>query len=43
MISTTRCPTLGFVELSDAGHTATGDDNDAFTEAVTRGRRRLRP
>lgn len=23
-----------FVELSDAGHTAAGDDNDAFSEAV---------
>ena len=23
-----------FVELSDAGHTAAGDDNDAFSAAV---------
>jgi pimeloyl-ACP methyl ester carboxylesterase len=27
-------PTAEFVELSDAGHTAAGDDNDAFTDAV---------
>ncbi|WP_369804025.1 alpha/beta fold hydrolase [Mycobacterium sp. GA-2829] len=27
-------PSAEFVELSDAGHTAAGDDNDAFTEAV---------
>lgn len=27
-------PGAEFVELSDAGHTAAGDDNDAFTEAV---------
>lgn len=27
-------PAAEFVELSDAGHTAAGDDNDAFTEAV---------
>ncbi len=27
-------PGARFVELSDAGHTAAGDDNDAFTEAV---------
>ena len=25
---------LQFVELSDAGHTAAGDDNDAFSDAV---------
>lgn len=29
-----KVPTAQFVELSDAGHTAAGDDNDAFTEAV---------
>jgi pimeloyl-ACP methyl ester carboxylesterase len=29
-----KVPTAEFVELSDAGHTAAGDDNDAFTEAV---------
>ncbi|MGU3654652.1 alpha/beta fold hydrolase [Mycolicibacterium sp. A43C] len=29
-----QVPTAEFVELSDAGHTAAGDDNDAFTEAV---------
>jgi len=29
-----RVPAAEFVELSDAGHTAAGDDNDAFTEAV---------
>ncbi|MFF3573260.1 alpha/beta fold hydrolase [Nocardia jiangxiensis] len=27
-------PSARFVELSGAGHTAAGDDNDAFTEAV---------
>ncbi|BBU21626.1 alpha/beta fold hydrolase [Mycobacterium xenopi] len=27
-------PHAEFVELSDAGHTAAGDDNDAFSEAV---------
>lgn len=27
-------PHAQFVELSDAGHTAAGDDNDAFTDAV---------
>ena len=27
-------PSAEFVELSDAGHTAAGDDNDAFSEAV---------
>jgi pimeloyl-ACP methyl ester carboxylesterase len=27
-------PNAEFVELSDAGHTAAGDDNDAFTDAV---------
>lgn len=30
----TKVPRAEFVELSDAGHTAAGDDNDAFTEAV---------
>ena len=25
---------LQFVELSDAGHTAAGDDNDAFSDVV---------
>ncbi len=29
-----QVPAAEFVELSDAGHTATGDDNDAFTDAV---------
>jgi pimeloyl-ACP methyl ester carboxylesterase len=29
-----KVATAEFVELSDAGHTAAGDDNDAFTEAV---------
>ncbi|MGI9161481.1 MAG: alpha/beta fold hydrolase [Mycobacterium sp.] len=29
-----KVPTAEFVELSDAGHTAAGDDNDAFSEAV---------
>jgi pimeloyl-ACP methyl ester carboxylesterase len=29
-----KVPTAEFVELSDAGHTAAGDDNDAFTAAV---------
>jgi pimeloyl-ACP methyl ester carboxylesterase len=27
-------PRAEFVELSNAGHTAAGDDNDAFSEAV---------
>ncbi|MGW0159138.1 alpha/beta fold hydrolase [Mycobacterium sp. NPDC003323] len=30
----TKVPSAEFVELSDAGHTAAGDDNDAFTDAV---------
>lgn len=30
----TKVPRAEFVELSDAGHTAAGDDNDAFTDAV---------
>ncbi len=29
-----KVPRAEFVELSDAGHTAAGDDNDAFSEAV---------
>ena len=29
-------PRAEFVELSDAGHTAAGDDNDAFSEVVVR-------
>ena len=29
-----KVPQAQFVELSDAGHTAAGDDNDAFTRAV---------
>ncbi len=29
-----QVPAAEFVELSDAGHTAAGDDNDAFTDAV---------
>jgi pimeloyl-ACP methyl ester carboxylesterase len=29
-----KVPNAEFVELADAGHTAAGDDNDAFTEAV---------
>jgi pimeloyl-ACP methyl ester carboxylesterase len=29
-----KVPGAEFVELADAGHTAAGDDNDAFTEAV---------
>ncbi|MDX1875275.1 alpha/beta hydrolase [Mycolicibacterium sp. 120266] len=29
-----KVPTAEFVELSDAGHTAAGDDNDAFTDVV---------
>lgn len=31
-----KVPRAQFVELSDAGHTAAGDDNDAFTDAVVR-------
>ena len=30
----TQVPSAEFVELSNAGHTAAGDDNDAFSEAV---------
>lgn len=30
----TKVPHAEFVELADAGHTAAGDDNDAFTEVV---------
>jgi pimeloyl-ACP methyl ester carboxylesterase len=30
----TKVPNAEFVELSDAGHTAAGDDNDAFSDAV---------
>lgn len=30
----TKVPNAEFVELSDAGHTAAGDDNDAFSEVV---------
>ena len=30
----TKVPSAEFVELSDAGHTAAGDDNDAFSDAV---------
>ncbi len=30
----TTVPNAEFVELPDAGHTAAGDDNDAFTEVV---------
>lgn len=30
----TKVPHAEFVELSDAGHTAAGDDNDAFSEVV---------
>lgn len=29
-----KVPNAEFIELSDAGHTAAGDDNDAFTEVV---------
>jgi pimeloyl-ACP methyl ester carboxylesterase len=29
-----KVPAAEFAELSDAGHTAAGDDNDAFTEVV---------
>jgi pimeloyl-ACP methyl ester carboxylesterase len=31
-----KVPHAEFVELSDAGHTAAGDDNDAFSEAVVK-------
>jgi len=30
----TQVPRAEFVELSNAGHTAAGDDNDAFSDAV---------
>jgi len=30
----TKVPHAEFVELTDAGHTAAGDDNDAFSDAV---------
>jgi pimeloyl-ACP methyl ester carboxylesterase len=29
-----KVPEAEFVELSEAGHTAAGDDNDAFSEVV---------
>jgi len=29
-----QVPRAEFVELSNAGHTAAGDDNDAFSDAV---------
>jgi pimeloyl-ACP methyl ester carboxylesterase len=29
-----KVPRAEFVELSEAGHTAAGDDNDAFSEVV---------
>ena len=29
-----KVPAAEFVELADAGHTAAGDDNDAFSAAV---------
>ena len=29
-----KVPRAEFVEFSDAGHTAAGDDNDAFSEVV---------
>jgi pimeloyl-ACP methyl ester carboxylesterase len=32
----TKVPGAEFVELPEAGHTAAGDDNDAFTEVVVR-------
>jgi len=32
----TKVPRAEFVELAEAGHTAAGDDNDAFTEVVVR-------
>ena len=31
-----KVPRAEFVELSEAGHTAAGDDNDAFSEVVVR-------
>ena len=34
-------PRAEFVELSNAGHTAAGDDNDAFSDAVVAFVRRL--
>ncbi len=38
-----KVPHAEFVELSNAGHTAAGDDNDAFTEAVVDFVRRKSP
>jgi pimeloyl-ACP methyl ester carboxylesterase len=32
----TKVPAAEFVELAEAGHTAAGDDNDAFSEVVVR-------
>ncbi|MCW2556300.1 MAG: peroxidase [Mycobacterium sp.] len=32
----TKVPGAEFVELAEAGHTAAGDDNDAFTDVVVR-------
>jgi len=34
-------PRAEFLELSNAGHTAAGDDNDAFTDAVVEFVRRI--
>ena len=34
-------PRAEFVELSDAGHTAAGDDNDAFSDVVVEFVKRL--
>jgi pimeloyl-ACP methyl ester carboxylesterase len=31
-----KVPQAEFVELADAGHTAAGDDNDAFTDVVVK-------
>jgi pimeloyl-ACP methyl ester carboxylesterase len=31
-----KVPHAEFVELDRAGHTAVGDDNDAFSDAVVR-------
>ena len=38
-----KVPRAEFVELANAGHTAAGDDNDAFTDAVVDFVRRITP
>ena len=39
----TQVPRAEFVELSHAGHTAAGDDNDAFSDVVVEFVERVAP